>query len=269
MFYRDYKRFDQQKFETELTLKLNSETNRVFCTFQAVFLEILNKIAPVKVKVLRFNNHTKSLRKAIMLRSRLKNNFYKGLMKTRTTVRSKGIFVLNYCASPKKTILVILMSNVFLTTNNQDTKNSINTYLSELKIFINNFPKEGVFPDDLELVDITPIFKKEDSLKKEIYQPVSILPHLSKVFERILHKQIQSFMKKMFSPYLCGFRKSHNAHYSLLIENWKQQLENGEKVAIIFMDLSKAFDMINHSLLLTNLTACGFSNQTLSYLCNR
>ena len=80
MFYRDYKRFDQKKFETELKVKLNSETNLSYSTFQAAFLEVLNKIAPVKVKILRSNNNafmTKSLRKAIMLRSRLKNNFNK------------------------------------------------------------------------------------------------------------------------------------------------------------------------------------------------
>ena len=80
MFYRACKRFDQKKFEIELKLKLNSQTNLSYSTFQAVFLEVLNKIAPVKVKVLRFNNNvfmTKSLRKAIMLRSRLKNNFNK------------------------------------------------------------------------------------------------------------------------------------------------------------------------------------------------
>ena len=121
MFYRDYKRFDQKKFETELKLKLNSQTNLSYSNFQAVFLEILNKIAPVKVKVLRFNNNafmTKSLRKAIMLRSRLKNNFNKGLMKTGTIIRSKGIFVLNYSARPKKNILMILISKVFLTTKN-------------------------------------------------------------------------------------------------------------------------------------------------------
>ena len=80
MFYRDYKRFDQQKFETELKLKLNLQTNLSYSTFQAVFLELLNKIAPANVKVLRFNNNTfmtKYLRKAIMLTSRLKNNFNK------------------------------------------------------------------------------------------------------------------------------------------------------------------------------------------------
>ena len=67
----------------------------------------------------------------------------------------------------------------------QIPKNSINAYLSELTILINNCLKKGVFPDDLKLADITPIFKKEDSLNKENYRPVSILPHLSKVFERI------------------------------------------------------------------------------------
>ena len=87
---------------------------------------------------------------------------------------------------------------------------SINAYLSELTILISNCLKKGVFPDDLKLADITPIFKKEDSLNKENYRPVSILPHLSKVLERILYKQIDSFMKNKFSLYLCGFRKNHN-----------------------------------------------------------
>ena len=113
----------------------------------------------------------------------------------------------------------------------QIPKNSINAYLSELTILINNCLKKGVFPDDLKLADITPIFKKEDSLNKEKYRPVSILLYLSKVFERILFKQIDSFMENKFSLYLCGFRKNHNAQYSLLkmIENWKKLLEMVKK----------------------------------------
>ena len=82
-------------------------------------------------------------------------------------------------------------------------------------------------------------------------------------------------MKNKFSPYLCGFRKNQNRQCPLLkmIENWKKQLGNGEKVGVIFMDLLKAFDTINHSLLLAKLKAYGFSNKALSslqsYLCNR
>ena len=80
MFYRDCNRFDQKKFETERKFKLNSQTNWIYPTFQAVFLEILNQNAPVNVQVLRFKNNAfmnKSLKKAIMLWSRLKNNFNK------------------------------------------------------------------------------------------------------------------------------------------------------------------------------------------------
>ena len=97
MFHRECKRFDQKNFETEPKLMVNSETNLSYSTFQAVFVDILNKIAPVKVKVLRCNNNayvTKSLRKAIMLRSRLRNDYNKkSFLKTGTIIRSKGIFV--------------------------------------------------------------------------------------------------------------------------------------------------------------------------------
>ena len=86
-------------------------------------------------------------------------------------------------------------------------KSSINTCLSELTILINNCLKEGVFLDDLKLADITRIFKKEDSLNKENYRPISILSHLSKVFERILYKQINSFMKTSFHLTYAGLEK--------------------------------------------------------------
>ena len=62
-----------------------------------------------------------------------------------------------------------------------------------------------IFFDDLKLADITLIFKKEDNLDKENYQPINILPHLSEVFERIL-QQIDNFIDKNCSLYLCSFR---------------------------------------------------------------
>ena len=154
-------------------------------------------------------------------------------------------------------------------------KKSVNIYIKEITFIINDCLEKGIFPDDLKLADVSPIFKKEDSFKKENYRPVSILPHMSKVFERILYKQIDTFMTTKFSPYLCGFRKNHNAQYSLLkmIETWKKHLDKGEKIGVILMDLSKAFDTINDSLLLAKLDAYGFSRTSLklmqNYLCNR
>ena len=71
-------------------------------------------------------------------------------------------------------------------------------------------------------------------------------------------------MENKFSPYLCGFKKNYNALNLLLkiIEYWKKnkkQLDSGKKVGAIFMDLSKAFDKINHSLVLEKLRANGYS----------
>ena len=157
------------------------------------------------------------------------------------------------------------------TTKNGDIpakilKKSVDIYIKEITFIINECLEKGIFPDDLKLPDVSPIFKKEDSFKKENYRPVSILPHMSKVFERILYKQIDTFMTTKFSPYLCGFRKNHNAQYSLLkmTETWKKHLDKGEKVGVILMDLSKAFDTINHSLLLAKLDAYGFSRTSLN-----
>ena len=93
------------------------------------------------------------------------------------------------------------------------------------------------------------LYLKREIVLKKNYGPVSILPHMSKVFERIFYKQIDTFMTTKFSPYLCGFRKNHKVQYSLLkiIETWKKHLDKGEKIGEIMMDLSKAFDTINDS----------------------
>ena len=80
---------------------------------------------------------------------------------------------------------------------------------------------------------------------------------MPKLFERILYKETNNFMIIKFSPYLCGFRKNQNAQYSLLkmIETWKKHFDKRAKIGIILMDLSKALDTINHSLLLAKLDA--------------
>ena len=120
-------------------------------------------------------------------------------------------------------------------------KKSVDIYIKEITFIINDCIENGNFPDDLKLADVSSQFKKEDSFKKENYRPVSILPHISKVFERILYKQIDTFMTTKFSPYLCGFRKNHDAQYLLLkmIETWKKHFDEGEKIGVILMDLSK------------------------------
>ena len=125
-----------------------------------------------------------------------------------------------------------------------------------------------MFPDILKHADITSVFKKGDSTKKENYRPISTLSNLSKVFERILHDQISNFIEPKFSKFLVGFRKKHNTQHALLrmIEKWKTKLNNGCKIGAIIMDLSKAFDTLNHDLLLSKLCAYGFCSKSINFL---
>ena len=72
------------------------------------------------------------------------------------------------------------------------------------------------FPIDLKVADVTPIFKKGDSTERKNYRPVSVLPTVSKIFERIMHAQIKNYIDDSLSPHLCGYRKGYNTQTALL-----------------------------------------------------
>ena len=85
-------------------------------------------------------------------------------------------------------------------------------------------------PIESKKADVTSIFKKDDFTKAKNYRPVSVLPIVSKAFERIMHKQISQYISQFLSPYLSGYRQSFSTQQALvsLIEKWKAILdENG------------------------------------------
>ena len=121
------------------------------------------------------------------------------------------------------------------------------------------------FPSEWKKTDVTPIFKKDDPTKAKNYRPVSVLPVVSNVFERIMHKQISEYINKFLSPYLCGYRQGFSTQQALvsLIEKWKAILDKNGYTGAVLMDLSKAFDTINHDLLIAKLNAYGFTKNSL------
>ena len=106
----------------------------------------------------------------------------------------------------------------------------------------NNALSSSQYPNGLKYADVTPVFKKDDKSEKSNYRPISILPNLSKVYERIMQNQIYPYLNKNFSKYQCGFRKGFSAQHCLIamIEKWRQSLDSGGQAAAVLTDLSKA-----------------------------
>ena len=89
-----------------------------------------------------------------------------------------------------------------------------------------------------------------------------------KVFERIMYHQINDYMKDKLSEELTGFRKNHSTQHCLscMLEIWKKVLDKGGYICAIFMDFSKAFDTLNHDLLIAKLGTYGFETDVLRYM---
>ena len=150
-----------------------------------------------------------------------------------------------------------------------------NEIVQPLTSCINRSINEGVFPAEHKIAEVTPVFKKNDPLNVENYRPISILPSISKVYEKVLKKQLEEFFENKLSPILCGFRKGHSTQHALLrlLQNCQKALDKGEKVGMVLMDLSKAYDCIPHDLLIAKLNSYGLDKNSLkllsSYLSNR
>lgn len=117
-----------------------------------------------------------------------------------------------------------------------------------------------IFPDTLKQADVIPIHKKLEKTLKENYRPVSKLPIISKLHERDIYDQILNYIEKYLSPFLFGFRKGHSTEQCLnvMIEKWKKALDQKKYVGAVLTDLSKAFDCLNHQLLIAKCEAYSF-----------
>ena len=124
------------------------------------------------------------------------------------------------------------------------------------------------FPNALKAADVTPIHKAKEKIFKKNYRPVSLLPILSKVYERNMYEPIFSYFEKFMSPYLFGYRKGHSTEQCLLVmlEMWKKALDTKKVAGAILTDLSKAFDCLSHDLLIAKLEAYGFGKSALKFI---
>lgn len=149
--------------------------------------------------------------------------------------------------------------------------------LEPINLIINQCITSGTFPDQLKIARVSAIFKKGNKKIFDNYRPISILPAISKIFERILHDQISTYFteNKLFYTHQYGFRKNHSTEFAALelVDRVMLNLENRDRHLSIFMDLSKAFDCINHDTLILKLEHYGMTPVSIAliknYLSNR
>ena len=147
--------------------------------------------------------------------------------------------------------------------------------LSSLTKFINRCITSSYWPSDWKIFIVSPIHKKDSETLKSNYRSVSALPAVSKTAERVIFDQLYEFSLNFLSGNLSGFLKGHSCTTALLetCEDIRENLDSSEYSAAITIDLSKAFDSINHNLLLAKLSAYGVTEDALqlvrSYLTGR
>ena len=130
----------------------------------------------------------------------------------------------------------------------------------------------GIVPDELKIAKVVPLYKNGEKNKISNYRPISVLPYFSKFFEKIMYKRIIDYFskEKTLSPEQFGFRKQHSTFMALLEMQVKisESMDKNEFALGIFFDLSKAFDTVNHKILLKKLEHCGIrglAHQWLSH----
>ena len=149
--------------------------------------------------------------------------------------------------------------------------------INPLCIIISNSFTSGIFPDALKLSKVIPIHKGNSSEEVNNYRPISLLSIFDKIIEKLVHKRLYNFLEQHNILYhnQFGFRKNNSTTFALLqiTEKIKETIDNRKFGCGIFIDLRKAFDTVNHGILLKKLEHYGIretaNNWFESYLSNR
>ena len=144
-------------------------------------------------------------------------------------------------------------------------------------IIFNTSLATGIFPEKLKVAKVIPIHKKDSKLECSNYRPISLLSNIDKIFEKLMHNRLMKFLTEQKILYLkqFGFRKNFSTAHPIinLIDNIENAFGQNKFACRVFIDLKKAFDKVDHEILLKKLwhyRIRGIANDCFkSYLRNR
>ena len=153
----------------------------------------------------------------------------------------------------------------------------LDTIAHPLTILINQSLMTSIFPTKFKIAKIMPLLKKPNIYQIDNFRPISLLPCISKIVEKCVFNQVNEYFErhKLLYNSQYGYRQGHSTETACLelIDKLHQQLENNERPLCVFIDLSKAFDTLNHAILLSKLKYYGLDDNAVawfrSYLSNR
>ena len=156
---------------------------------------------------------------------------------------------------------------------------TIDTYILKLIVddilpavthIVNISIQQSTFPSLYKMAKVIPLFKKDDPLLPKNYRPVAILCIISKVIERVVFIQIVEYMNRneLFHPNHHGFRAHHSTTTAMvqMYDSWVQAVDKGELAGVCMLDMSAAFDVVDHEILLDKLKLYGFDKTSLKWM---
>ena len=250
---------DKKSEKAKITLKIDEEIvfddKRLANRFNNFFCTIANSLVDKLPKVDR-----SSLSKKI-------NDFYK----------SKDVEKNSFCLCRVNEDLVVkhLSSLNVSKATGQDgisarfIKDASGVIAKPITHIINLSLVKGEVPNDFKIAKVNPLFKKGDRNCESNYRPVSVLPVISKTIERIVFDQLHSYLDKnnLIYKFQSGFRKSYSTESALafLSDSIKFNMDNGLYTGMVLIDLQKAFDTVDHEILIQKLSAIGANENAISW----
>ena len=148
-------------------------------------------------------------------------------------------------------------------------KGAANVLAKPLTKIINLSLETGGFPADWKVSKITPIHKSNVRDCIENYRPISVIPSISKIIERVIHSQLSEYLENniLISDFQFGFHKHRSTELATALFNdkIKKKVNEGKLVGSIFLDLTKAFDALSHAKLISKIRSYGILNNELEW----